>query len=81
MAKKGFDQKLEVSSELYDVIGVESASRGEVMKKVWAYIKKHKLQDPDDKRTILPDELLGEVIGHNPIDMFKMTAKISKHLS
>ena len=43
-------------------------------------IKKHKLQDTKNKRMINPDQKLGKVIGSEPIDMFKMTSKISKHL-
>jgi chromatin remodeling complex protein RSC6 len=73
--------KMNVSEELYQIVKVDKISRGEMMKKVWAYIKKHDLQDENDKRTIIPDDLLADVIGSRPISMFKMTAKLSEHLS
>lgn len=69
------------SEALAEVIGREAIPRTEVMKKLWDYIKKHKLQDPNNKRNINPDPKLAKVFGSpQPIDMFKMTSKISKHL-
>jgi len=72
---------MNASPALQAIVKAKSISRGEMMKKVWAYIKKHELQDPDDKRTILPDALLSAVIGKKAINMFKMTAKLSEHLT
>lgn len=77
---KGLSQALPLSEELQAVVGKSKASRPQVMKAIWAYIKKHDLQDPDKKRIIVPDDVLGEVIGHKPIDMLKMTKKISEHI-
>ena len=50
-------------------------------KKVWAYIKKHKLQDPNKRREIVADDKLKQVFGKARLDMFQMTKAISKHLS
>jgi DNA topoisomerase I len=70
-----------VSKELADLIGVSEISRGEMMKKVWDYIKEHSLQDPANKRLIRPDARLAKVFGTNEaVDMFKMTALLSSHL-
>jgi len=70
-----------ISAELADLIGPGPLPRTEVTKKVWDYIKLHKLQDQTNKRMINPDAKLGKVLGGlEPIDMFKMTGKISKHL-
>ena len=77
---KGLSQALPLSEELQAVVGKAKASRPQVMKAIWAYIKKHDLQDPDKRRIIVPDDVLGEVIGHKPIDMLKMTKKISEHI-
>ncbi len=56
-------------------------ARTEVTKKLWDYIKKHKLQDTKNKRMINPDAKLAKVLGSSaPIDMFKMTSKVAKHL-
>ena len=70
-----------VSPELENVIGKGPLTRAQVTSKVWEYIKKHDLQKPTDKRTIVPDDKLGGVIGKDEISMFKMTAAVSKHLS
>lgn len=73
---------LKVSPELANVVGAPEMGRGEVMKKVWDYIKAHNLQDGQNKRLINPDPLLSKVFGSDqPIDMFKMTGVISRHLT
>ena len=76
-----FMKPVEVSKELAEVVGKGPMARTEVTKKLWEYIKKHKLQDPKNKRNINPDEKLAKVFGSSEaIDMFKMTSKVSKHL-
>ena len=67
---------------LAHVVGSEPLSRGEAMKRVWDYIKKHDLQDPENKRRIRADDNLRAVFGGNDsLSMFEMTAYISKHLN
>ena len=40
------------------------------------------MQDPDNKRNIIPDEKLAKVFGSKKaINMFEMTKKVSRHLS
>jgi len=76
-----FMRPVGVSETLAEVVGKGPMPRTEVTKKVWEYIKKHQLQDQTNKRMINPDAKLGKVLGSNdPIDMFKMTSKIAKHL-
>lgn len=76
-----FMKPLNISGELQLVIGKGPFPRTEVTKKLWAYIKKHKLQDALNKRNINPDEKLAKVFGTNrSISMFEMTKKVSKHL-
>jgi upstream activation factor subunit UAF30 len=77
----GLKKKCNVSEELGDFLGVDSISRQELMKKVWAYIKKNDLQDEDNRRVIIPDASLAEILGDKPIDMFKMVKKLNEHLS
>jgi DNA topoisomerase-1 len=70
-----------LSSELSAILGVSELPRNQVMKKVWEHIKAQSLQDSDNKRIIKPDALLAAVLGsEEPIDMFKMTGKINKHI-
>jgi chromatin remodeling complex protein RSC6 len=80
MANKAFMKPVEVSEALARIVGSKKQPRTQITKKVWAYIKKHDLQDCDNKRVIVPDDCLGDVIGHRPIDMMKMTKKISEHI-
>lgn len=76
-----FMKPVEISDELKQVIGPGPMPRTEVIKKLWAYIKKNKCQDQKNKRNIIPDEKLAKVFGSSSaIDMFQMTKKVSKHL-
>jgi chromatin remodeling complex protein RSC6 len=76
-----FMKPVQVSDALAEIVGQGPMARTEVTKKLWEYIKKHKLQAEDNKRNIVPDQKLGRVLGSSqPIDMFKMTSKIAKHL-
>lgn len=82
--KKGSALKkpVNVSDVLAQVIGKGPMPRTEVTQKVWAYIKQHNLQDPKNKRNIIPDDKLAKVFGSsNAINMFEMTKVVSKHLS
>jgi chromatin remodeling complex protein RSC6 len=84
VAKKknsAFMQPVEISDDLAAVIGAGPLPRTEIIKKLWAYIKKNHCQDTKNKRNIIPDEKLAKVFGSkNPIDMFQMTKKVSKHI-
>jgi chromatin remodeling complex protein RSC6 len=76
-----FMKPVQVSEALAEVVGRGPMPRTEVTKKLWDYIKKNKLQARDNKRNIEPDQKLAKVLGSSqPIDKFKMTSKISKHL-
>jgi chromatin remodeling complex protein RSC6 len=83
MAKKQskFMQPMQLSDELSAVVGRGPMPRTEVTKKLWAYIKSHKRQDPNNKRNILADEKLQKIFGRKSVNMFEMTKLVSKHLS
>ncbi len=86
MAKKTeskFMQPMEISEELAAVVGKGPMPRTQVTKKLWQYIKKHNRQDPNNLRDIIPDEKLAKVFGGSkkPVNMFKMTKLVNKHLS
>lgn len=71
---------MQLSSELEAVVGKGPMSRGEVVKKMWDYIKKHDLQNPKNKRNILADEKLKPIFGKGEVTMFEMTKLVSSHL-
>ncbi|MBS0648723.1 MAG: hypothetical protein JSS10_05825 [Verrucomicrobia bacterium] len=75
-------QPMRVSEELAAVVGRGPMPRTEVTKKLWAYIKKNKLQDPKNKRDIMADGALKVVFGNkSKVNMFEMTKLVNKHLS
>ena len=77
----GITKEMKASEELQAIVKEKKISRGQMMKAIWKYIKKHDLQDKKDKRQINPDTKLAAVIGKKPINMFKMAGKLSAHLS
>lgn len=81
-ANAAFMKPLKVSSDLAAVVGAGPMARSEVVKKLWEYIKKNKLQDPANKRNINADAKLKPVFGgKGVVNMFEMTKLVSKHLS
>lgn len=73
---------MNVSSDLAAVVGKGPMPRSEVVKGLWAYIKKNGLQDAKNKRNINADENLQKVFdGKKTVSMFEMTKLVSKHLS
>jgi DNA topoisomerase-1 len=71
---------ISISAELKEVVGGEVSSRGDVTKKIWEYIKKHKLQDKKNKRLIVPDAKLAKVFGSKePIDMMQLARVLGPH--
>lgn len=77
-----FMKPMALSDALEAVVGKGPMPRTEVTKKLWAYIKKHKRQDPENKRNILPDEKLEKVFGRKKaVNMFEMTKLVNNHMS
>ncbi len=76
-----FMKPMTISSALSAVIGSGPFPRTEVTKKIWAYIKKHGLQDKKNRRNINADDKLKPVFGGKAqVSMFEMTKLVSKHL-
>jgi chromatin remodeling complex protein RSC6 len=81
-ANSAFMKPMVVSDELAAVVGKGPMARSEVVKALWAYIKKNDLQDPKNKRNINADAKLQAVFGGKKVvNMFEMTKLVSKHLS
>ena len=81
-ANAAFMKPLTISPELAQVVGKGPMPRSEVVKKLWEYIKKNKLQDQANKRNINADDTLKVVFGgKSVVNMFEMTKLVSKHLS
>jgi len=86
MAKKrkpnaAFMKPMTPSAALAEVVGSKAIPRTEVTKKIWAYIKRNKLQDSKNRRMINADDSLKAVFGgKKSVTMFEMTKLVNKHL-
>jgi chromatin remodeling complex protein RSC6 len=68
------------SAALAAIVGATPLPRTEVTKQVWAYIKKHNLQDAVNRRMINADAKLKEIFKKAQASMFEMTKMINDHL-
>ena len=75
-----FMKAMTPSAALGAVVGSAALPRTEVVKKIWAYIKKNKLQDSVNRRMINADDKLRTLFGRAQVSMFEMTKIINKHL-
>ena len=72
---------LQPSEVLAAVVGPGPLPRGEVVSKVWEYIRSHNLQNPENRREILADDKLKSVFGKDKVTMFEMNKHLARHLS
>jgi len=75
-----FMRPLTPSGPLAAIIGATPMPRTEVTSKIWAYIKKNKLQDAVNRRMINADDKLKALFGKAQASMFELTKYVSKHL-
>ena len=81
-AGTGIQAPKKLSPELADIVGKKEASRGELMKLLWAYLKEKNLQDPENKQYFTPDKKMAKVFGEDKIKAYTMIGKYLKpHLS
>ncbi|GAA3717085.1 MULTISPECIES: SWIB/MDM2 domain-containing protein [Sphingomonas] len=80
-AGSGIHAPVKPSPELGEIVGADALPRSEVISKVWEYIKKQELQNPQNKREILADDKLKKVFGKDSATMFEMNKYISAHLT
>lgn len=76
----GLSKPVQPSKELGAIVGDTAMPRTEVISKMWDYIRKHELQNPENKREILADAELKLVFGKDKATMFEMNKLISAHL-
>ena len=72
---------LQPSKELAAVVGSDPLPRPEMVSRVWDYIKKNNLQNPENRREILADDKLGKVFGTDRVTMFEMNRHLARHLA
>jgi upstream activation factor subunit UAF30 len=79
-AASALQKPLQPSAELAAVIGSHRLSRGQVVSKIWDYVRSHNLQNPENRREILADDKLRKVFGKDKVTMFEMNKHLAQHL-
>ena len=69
-----------LSSHWVVVKSVEWLYGCQIVRQLWAYIRKNNLQDPSNKRKIICDDALRVVFETDCTDMFKMNKLLAKHI-
>ena len=76
-----FMKPLQPDAALAEVVGDKPLPRTEITKRLWAYIKKNKLQNPKNRRNIDADEALKAIFnGKKQVSMFEMTKLVAQHV-
>jgi chromatin remodeling complex protein RSC6 len=76
-----FMAALTPSAALGAVVGSKPIPRTQIIKKIWEYIKKNKLQDSKNRRMINADEKLKVLFdGKKQISMFELAKVVNKHV-
>lgn len=80
-ANAAFMKPVKPDATLAKVVGSAPLPRTELTKKLWAYIKKNKLQDAKKRQYINADANLKPIFNKTQVSMFEMTRLVSKHVS
>ena len=79
--KNAFMKPVQPDATLAKIVGADPLPRTELTKKLWDYIKKNNLQDPQDKKVIKADAALEVVFnGKKQVDMFELTRLVNVHI-
>lgn len=78
----GFMVPMYPSKALAVIVGNNPLIRTEVIKKVWDYVKKRKLQDTKERRNINCDSVLKPIMGNKSVvSLFEIAKFLNKNLS
>merc|ERR1712156_213835 len=78
--KSGITKPMKLSADLAAVVGQKQASSAECIKELWAYLKKHNLQGPENKQYFTPDKKMAKIFGTEKIRGFGMAKFLGSHL-
>jgi chromatin remodeling complex protein RSC6 len=62
------------------IVGSDPLPRSEITKRIWAYIRKHRLQDDQNRRNINADDRLRALFGKDQATMFELAKFVNQHL-
>jgi chromatin remodeling complex protein RSC6 len=80
-ARGGLSRPVTPSADLAAITGSDPLPRSQVVSKMWDYIRRNNLQNPNNKREILADDKLKKIFGADRCSMFEMNKHLSRHLS
>ena len=80
-ARGGLSRPVTPSADLAAITGSDPLPRSQVVSKMWDYIRKNNLQNPQNKREIVADDKLKKIFGTDRCSMFEMNKHLSRHLS
>ncbi len=78
-ANSKFMAPITPNATLAAVVGAKPMPRTEIVKKLWAYIKKNNLQDKKNKRNVNADDKLMPLFGKKQVTMFEIAKIIGKN--
>jgi upstream activation factor subunit UAF30 len=76
----GLAQPVQPDAQLAPIVGNEPITRAEMTKRLWDYIKRHNLQDGQNRRMINADDRLRPIFGQDQVSMFEMTRLVNRHV-
>ncbi|UJR34242.1 hypothetical protein I4U23_021647 [Adineta vaga] len=76
-----YNKELDISDQLALIVDGHRMPRSEVVKRMWVYIKAHKLMDPINKQYINCDETLSKIFGRKRVRAFGMLKDLARHMS
>jgi upstream activation factor subunit UAF30 len=78
---QGLMKAVQPSAALAAIVGNKPLPRTEITKRLWDYIKEHRLQDATDKRLINADATLRPLFdGHDQVSMLELPKLVSRHV-
>lgn len=76
----GFTKPVKLSPEMAAWMGSETASRPQITKHLWAYVKGNNLQDPSNKQFVLSDDTLKKLTGEDKFQAFGFAKLVKQHI-
>lgn len=74
------DKKVQVNDKLKAITGSSSVARKDIVKKFWAYAKKHNVKDGRDIHVGKDAKLAALFPGKKKITMFEVMGGLNKHI-
>ncbi|KAF9619630.1 hypothetical protein IFM89_007951 [Coptis chinensis] len=77
---RGITKPRPISPAMQELLGVTEIPRTQALKQIWAYIKQHNLQDPENKKIIVCDEKLKKIFaGKERVGFLEISGLLNPH--